>query len=198
MDLTHFWQVVSMLYPEDYSPEWLSFMGSIVRVNEEDPIYLHSGPGVGASVLVSAQMVTAADDLLRSYSDRERLALLDPDHRDNFLSTLYTYAAMLQRSVDSSFVLDLPMATPVSATGPWPDPIGEAEEKTDTAQIDLESSQGKARKPGQKGRPKSRSSIGKEMSMLAETSVEKDVSEEVATDGINSIHANAYMNSSVL
>ena len=65
-------------------------MSSIVNVPETDAIY--EVPDIGTP---TADLKEKADEILGSYSERDRLYIFDASHRDNFLSTLAYYGDKL-------------------------------------------------------------------------------------------------------
>lgn len=48
MDLTHFWNVVAMLYPEDHSSEWTDFMIEIADLAVGDDADVLKIPTLGS------------------------------------------------------------------------------------------------------------------------------------------------------
>ena len=51
---------------------------------------------------ISRELTASMDEILGSFSDRDRNHIFDPDHRDAFLSTLLSYCDRLREPVDGS------------------------------------------------------------------------------------------------
>jgi hypothetical protein len=98
-------------------------MSSVVDISDNDSVY--DVPEVGTMI---PEHKKKADEILSSYSDRERQHIFDADHRDNYLASLLYYAEKLKGPVNSAeFLSRIPEPTDVSMEDitPTPEPDNE-------------------------------------------------------------------------
>ena len=103
MDLEHFWNIVSMSFPEDHSSSWLqSLYAAITQHFSTGDKYtsLHR-LGTASDKL---QMETS-DSIFGHLSEREKLAKLDPEKRFELQQNLMQHLALLSHSLPSTSFL---------------------------------------------------------------------------------------------
>lgn len=117
-------------------------MSSIVDISDNDPVF--DVPELGT---MTADLKRKADEILSSYSDRERQHIFDTDHRDNYLASLLYYTEKLKGHVNSAeFLSQIPEPTDASMEDITPTPEPENANTGDAEAQEKKKGQG-GRKP---------------------------------------------------
>jgi hypothetical protein len=98
LDLDHFWNVISMMHPEDHPSNWVDFISSsLVRPNnyitKEDPVYCM--PCLGTHDDMEKLTHSTSENLASLGSEREQGYIFDLTKRTQFLASVYNMTVKL-------------------------------------------------------------------------------------------------------
>eukprot|EP01041_Mallomonas_annulata_P000418 gene418-755_t len=118
MDLEHFWNVASMMYPEDHDAKWLQYMTKPLFEKVKDsffrPCKLGPPPALSSSAKENLnKLLIRTDELYQSVgvNEKDRLAALDSNKRQLLLETI------LRHTVDMKEFIQLSSSSSLSTTG---------------------------------------------------------------------------------
>lgn len=137
MDLDHFWNVMSMSYPEDHPQDWVDCMTvplfEFLDIERQSDILdlLFSIPPLGASCQIEELSASMEEkSYLFGGTERDKANLLDIDRREQFISTVFLRAAQLARikdpeigevttAIDKNVSTDMVLTKTVVPKGPF-------------------------------------------------------------------------------